>query len=137
MYSADRFGYNKQQHNQPNLFKKSNKLKKSPEDLYSEYQVWRKKNSTVVELFETVALEMIEAGIKRLSSDGIIHIVKYLIRDQIKTGQIQINNNYTPCFSRHFLHVYPEYKGIFELRKSKVDKQSADKKLKKEFAWTH
>lgn len=30
--------------------------------------------------------------------------------------EFKINNNHTPYFARHFMWMYPEYKGFFEVR---------------------
>lgn len=103
------------------LFKKQ-KPKKSDDDLMREWWEWLKKNKGVFLLFESIALEMIESGMRHYSSDGILHVVRYQLRHEISTGRYKINNNYTPCFARYFVRLYPEHSKFFELRKSKVDK---------------
>lgn len=88
----------------------------------SEWWEWIKKNPEVFQMFENIALEMIEKGAKHGSSDDILHEIRKKIKTLNKdTSGYKINNNYSAYFSRYFTKLYPEHSSFFEMRRSKAD----------------
>jgi len=77
-------------------------------------------NPHVYQYFKEFSLHMIKnRGYKRLSSDMILHRVRYEIMDSRFKEQLKINNNYTAGYSRLFMKEFPQYSDVFSLRQLK------------------
>lgn len=70
-------------------------------------------------MFEGIALELAESGVRRSSADHIFHVMRQRInRYALLLGAkpLQLNNVWTARFARRWLEEHPEYPSFFELR---------------------
>jgi 3-methyladenine DNA glycosylase AlkC len=85
-----------------------------------EYDFWHfhKKNPSVYQLYKRFASELVAAGVTRLSSDAILHRVRWetTIKTQSK-DRFKVNNNYTAYYARLYVRDHPQYAKMFERRK--------------------
>jgi hypothetical protein len=95
-------------------------LKKGNMETIIDFPQYHHDNPGVYEAFKKYTFEAIGKGFKHISSDFILHIVRW---HTPVTGDddFKINNNYTPFYARLFMNEHPQYEGLFRLRKSKYD----------------
>jgi len=87
----------------------------------SKFPKYHSENPQIYEAFKKYAKKAIEKGDKRLSADYIFHVIRWESPIGSDEKDFKVNNNYTSFYSRMFMNEYPEFKGIFNLRKSKFD----------------
>ena len=76
--------------------------------------------SGVCTLFETLALEVHEAGWKRFSSDAILHRIRWYHHVETGDRTFKCNDHWTAALARWFLDRHPHMEGFFELRQRRV-----------------
>lgn len=102
-------------------------LKKMSDDLKTKWWIWHRDNREVYDAFEKIALELIQEGYARYSSDGILHIVRYsLNRKKKESERYKINNNWSAYYSRLFTHYHPEHSDFFETRELRSNETNQD-----------
>ena len=76
-------------------------------------------NSHIYQEFERIALMRIAKG-ERVSAKAIFEMIRNdsPVRE---SGELKVNNNYTPLLAREFISKYPEYANHFAKRNSKYD----------------
>lgn len=72
----------------------------------------------ICDLFERLALQVREAGLKQYSARAILHRMRW--HEQVERGreEFKINNKHSAPLARWFLVKHPELPDFFELRKS-------------------
>ena len=80
-----------------------------------------KENPQVWDYFQKYAFELINNGSKRLGAKMIFERIRYEAKFR-KLTEFKCDNNYTAEMARKFEQVFPIYKGIFEKRICKKDK---------------
>lgn len=81
-----------------------------------------KQNPKVWDYFQKYAFELINQGATRLGAKMLFERIRYEATFQ-KMGDFKVNNDYSPDMARKFEVVFPQYKGIFEKRICKKDKE--------------
>jgi len=80
-------------------------------------------NPDIWQLFIRFAMELIKAGRKRYSVEGIMHRIRWHVSIEIKGGkEYKINNNFSAFYGRKFTRQFPEHEGFFRFRKSIADR---------------
>jgi hypothetical protein len=82
-----------------------------------EFRLYDMANPIIWDKFEEYALALIERGVTRYGSKGIIEVVRYNIK--LDGKPVQVNNNYTPDYARKFVQRYPQHSNFFEFRSLK------------------
>lgn len=72
-------------------------------------------NPEIWNMFKELTFQLIKAGRKHYSADGILHAIRWntALRG---SDERKINNNYSSMYSRMFTSNYPEHKEFFEQR---------------------
>ena len=84
------------------------------------FQEYNEAHPQVYKTFETMALALINKGVKHYGSKAIIEAIRY--HTSVSEGrEFKINNNITPLFARVFENQHPQHKGFFEKRASKLN----------------
>ena len=78
-------------------------------------------NPEIFVAFEKFTLEAIKSGRTYFGSKAIIERVRWYTAVEAKKDTFKINNNIAPFLSRLFEKKYPEYKGFFRKRISRID----------------
>ena len=82
------------------------------------------------EQFDQFALDVLKTQAKQVKAktrDKLFLSARYIVwKIRMETtltqeGEYKVNDHISPCLSRMFEKNYPEYKGVFEKRKSKYD----------------
>ena len=87
----------------------------TPDPKQAKFERYHKENPEIWEEFKRVTFELIKAGRKHYSADGILHAIRFntAIRGN---DERKINNNYSSMYSRMFTANFPEHKDFFEQR---------------------
>jgi hypothetical protein len=86
-----------------------------------------KKNPHVWDLFVRFTFEAINKGYKNLSSDMVLHRIRWETSiatnelTEVDGRRIKICNNYTPYYARKFHLSFPEHKGFFRTKNVNKD----------------
>jgi hypothetical protein len=72
----------------------------------------------VLNLYETLAFQIIAAGYKRYSSDAILHRIRWTMKIERGDREFKCNDHWTAPLSRWFMERHPEHEGFFETRES-------------------
>ena len=75
------------------------------------------KNPHVWDLFTGFTFEAIKRGHKHLSSDMILHRIRWETTIMTVGAQYKISNDTSPYFARKFHRDYPMYDGFFRTKK--------------------
>jgi len=86
--------------------------------LRNDFSQYDMANPIIWEMFEKYALSLIDRGVERYGSKGIIEVVRYNIKYQGKP--VSVNNNFTPDYARKFIAKYPDHKNFFEFRVRRI-----------------
>ncbi len=70
----------------------------------------------IMDLFEGYALELIDAGWTRYSSDAILHRIRWHMHVEEGNREFKCNDHWTSVLSRWFMAMYPQHEGFFETR---------------------
>jgi len=82
------------------------------------FEKYHAKNPEIWEEFKRLTFDLIKAGRKHYSADGILHAIRYntALRGSLER---KIDNNFSSMYSRLFTANFPEHKDFFEQRKLK------------------
>lgn len=72
-------------------------------------------------LFETMALEVHKAGLKRYSARAIMHRIRWHHHIERGDAEFKINNKHSAPLARWFLKNHPELPDFFETREHADD----------------
>ena len=86
-------------------------------------------NPHIFQAFEKQALKAINNGKKKISAKMIINWIRWHEFLESTDENFKINDAYQAYYARHFIEKYPEYNGIFELRKLRNEENSPYLKL--------
>lgn len=87
----------------------------TPDPKQAKFERYHAENPEIWEEFKRVTFELIKAGRKHYSADGILHAIRF--NTAIRGGKdFKINNNYSSMYSRMFTANFPEHKDFFEQR---------------------
>ena len=90
-------------------------------DIHStKFPKYHQENPQIYEAFKRVTFEAIKLGHTRFSAEFVFNVIRWKT-DVTADDDFKVNNNYKPFYSRMFMNEFPEFKGIFNLRKSKFD----------------
>lgn len=70
----------------------------------------------VVELFETLALNIARRGFKHYSADAILHRIRWHHEIDQGAGEFKVNNNWRKPLALSFMEAHPELPEFFEVR---------------------
>lgn len=87
----------------------------------TQHDNYHKENPHIYSRFEYYTFEAISAGRTRFGSQMILERLRWYEIVEAKNDKFKINNDMGAYYSRLFMNQYPEYKGIFNIRKSKLD----------------
>jgi hypothetical protein len=79
------------------------------------FEKYHAKNPEIWDEFKRLTFDLIKAGRKHYSADGILHAIRWntAIRG---SDERKINNDYSSMYSRLFTANFPEHKDFFEQR---------------------
>ena len=79
------------------------------------FEKYHSANPEIWNMFKELTFQLIKAGRKHYSADGILHAIRWntALRG---SDERKINNNYSSMYSRMFTSNYPEHKEFFEQR---------------------
>lgn len=79
------------------------------------FEKYHSSNPEIWNMFKELTFQLIKAGRKHYSADGILHAIRWntALRGN---DEKKINNNYSSMYSRLFTSNYPEHKDFFEQR---------------------
>ena len=80
----------------------------------------------VYRMFIQYALDLKRTGIDRYSARAIIHRIRWHMHVERGVREFKCNNNWTPRMARWAMSDYPELRGMFELRITNDERESAD-----------
>lgn len=86
-------------------------------------------NPHIFQAFEKQVLKAIHNGKKKISAKMIINWIRWHEFLDSTDENFKINDAYQAYYARHFIEKYPEYNGIFELRKLRNEENSPYLKL--------
>jgi hypothetical protein len=87
---------------------------KEPKEV--KFQKFHDLNPKVYELYKKFALQLINAGRKRIGSKMIIERIRWETSINTKGEEYKINNDYTCFYSRMFTIEFPQHKDKFQFR---------------------
>jgi len=70
----------------------------------------------ICDLFEELALEVIDRGFKRYSARAILHRMRWHFQIEKGNRGFKCNDHWTPPLARWFIERHPEHEKFFELR---------------------
>lgn len=70
----------------------------------------------VCDLFERLALQVRDAGLRCYSARAILHRMRWFERVERGNGEFKVNNNHSAALARWFLARHPELPDFFETR---------------------
>lgn len=84
---------------------------------YKNFLHFHTKFPVVYLLFEKFAMQLLQAGKKKLGSKMIMERIRWEISLEARDDEgFKINNNYTAYYSRHFVKLHPQHEDKFEFR---------------------
>lgn len=85
------------------------------------FDVFIKDNPSVYELFKKFAWQAREAGLMRISSDDIIHRIRWWTKVEIRSREpFKINDHFSSRFARKLIQDDPTFERYFETRRLKA-----------------
>lgn len=84
---------------------------------YRDFVAYHEQNPKIWDKFESLTRELIGLGWKRIGADLIFRIIRWQTMISGESGPWKIDHNHFPFYSREFMKRYPEYEGIFEIRR--------------------
>ena len=70
----------------------------------------------VSQIFDRLALDLIQRGWSRYSSDAILHRIRWHFRVERGDRDFKCNDHWTARLSRWWMDKHPEHDGFFETR---------------------
>jgi hypothetical protein len=81
----------------------------------AKFERYHAENPEIWEEFKKLCFDLIRAGRRHYSADGILHAIRF--NTAIRGSEMRkIDNNYSSMYSRMFTANYPEHTGFFEQR---------------------
>lgn len=77
----------------------------------------------IAELFEKIALQLVDEGFQRFSADAILHQIRWTHRIEWISGEWKCNDHWTSALARWFLARHPRLRAqkFFELRSTRQE----------------
>ena len=90
----------------------------TPDPKQLKFEAYHRRNPAIWETFKELTFQLIDAGRKHYSADGILHAIRF---NTALRGEVtyKINNNFSSYYSRMFTANFPHHKDFFEQRKLK------------------
>ena len=76
---------------------------------------------TIYSLFSALAAELVSHGVRRGSSDEILHQMRWQHKVENRGEEYAVNNSWSAYLARRLIRDQPAFGTFFELRKSKHD----------------
>ncbi|RKY10425.1 MAG: hypothetical protein DRP56_01010 [Planctomycetota bacterium] len=88
----------------------------------TEFEQYDADHPAIWPAFEYQTLWLIGKGFEHYGAKAVFEHVRYRLIDRHgKKGHFKLNNNFTACYARKFMRMYPQFNEFFETRKSKAD----------------
>jgi hypothetical protein len=92
------------------------------DEIKAKYYEFNTKHPDAWSMFETFAMELIYKGVRKYSSDSILHRIRWeMTLSKPNEKPYKINNNFSSLFARTFISRYPQYEYFFETRRLKSE----------------
>lgn len=85
----------------------------------SKFMAFHKKYPEIYEMFKKITFEAMKKGFKNYGAKGIVELIRWRTKGEVKSDGYKINNNYTSYYVRLFEHEHPQYIGFFRKRSLK------------------
>lgn len=93
-------------------------------DLKAEFEAFHKENPQVYEMFRRFTFQAIDAGRKEFGAKMVWERCRWTSMIETNDSPFRLNNNWVSAYARKFMEDHPEHAGLFETRKSLMDKKS-------------
>jgi len=80
---------------------------------WKEFREYDKEHPGLWEQFKINTFEAWDKGYRKIGAHLIVHLIRWNGPDKTQ----KINHNYFPYYARKFMNEFPEYAGVFELRR--------------------
>lgn len=100
--------------------------------IWKRFERWHNKNPQGWDLFVRFANEAIAAGRSRFSAGTIVDRIRWYTNVEMKAvDEYKINNDWSACYARLFIRMYPQHKKLFALRGAQEDQETEDRLVAK------
>jgi hypothetical protein len=86
----------------------------------SDFQQFHSENPGVYRDFCRLAIEAVNRGFPRVSSDFLLHQIRW-----DSDRRLKINNNFSAYYARMFVREFPRHSHLFELRVTRGERGAA------------
>lgn len=91
--------------------------------LAARWREFHRRNPQVYAAFERFTLEAIRSGASKIGAKAVWERMRWWAHVESRGDDWRLNNSWTALYAREFLRRHPEHKGVFELRRSKADRE--------------
>ena len=95
-----------------------------PIERVTDFEQYDRDNPEIWQAFEAQTLWLAGQGFEHYGAKAVFEHIRF---ERIKRlgvkGHFKLNNNFTACYARKFMRMYPQFEGFFETRKSKADQK--------------
>ena len=84
------------------------------------FEKFHSNNPLVYYFFKRFTFEVIAKGYQRFSADAIMHRVRWKTKIETLNEKFKINNDYVALYARMFIDDFPQFDGLFEIRRRKT-----------------
>ena len=95
-----------------------------PDSITYDQETYDQENPEVWLEFQTLALQLIERGVRHYGAKAIFEVLRYHRTLETADPEYKINNNYTSYYARKFIRRHPRHSDFFEVRRSRFDSMS-------------
>lgn len=85
--------------------------------LETEFQAFHAEHPGVYRQFCSLAIEAVDRGFSRVSSDFLLHQIRW-------DNRLKINNNFSAYYARMFVKEHPRHAHLFELRITRGEREN-------------
>lgn len=85
--------------------------------LWKKFREFDSRNPHMWEEFKRYAFDAVARGYKRIGARLFLHLIRWEKGIGSEGDRFKIRNDWSPYYARKFMLEYPEYNGLFELRK--------------------
>lgn len=87
--------------------------------LQTDFEMFHKEHPGVYRDFCRLALEAVDRGFGRVSSDFLLHQIRW-----DSDRRLKLNNNFSAYYARMFIREHPRHAHLFELRITRGERES-------------